>query len=204
MQKQYRASFRLFIAFLIAIEVDVVNANCKHIIAFVQMLYNSKLSSATIVNYLTGIKDHALRFDINLDFEHHRVQLLLKSLAKHPHTSVAVKKIFTVDLLSQLIAKSEILQQSVLYRAIFLVAFHGFFRISNLLPVSAQSFDINKHLARGDVILDDTTAHIIVKWSKTLQHKQGRVIQLTAIPGSSLCPVRALQQFVKLYPSSNN
>ena len=156
------------------------------------------------MNYLTGIKDHTLRFDINLDLEHYRIQLLLKSLAKHPHKSIGLKKIFTVDLLSQLIAKTAILQDAVLYRAIFLTAFHGFFCISNLLPMTAHAFDINKHLARGDVILDDTTAHIIVKWSKTLQYKQGRVIQLAAIPGSPLCPVRALQEFVKVYPSSNN
>ena len=203
-QQQYLASFRLFMAFLMAIQVDVLETNFKHIIAFTQMLHNSKLSSATILNYLSGIKVCSTRLNVHLELDHPTVHQLIRAFAKHPHNVVQIKKIFTVDLLDQLISSTSILQHATAYKAIFLAAFHGFFRISNLLPVSSQSFDINKHLARGDIIFDQTIVHVIMKWSKTLQGGRGRVIQLAAIPGSQLCPVRALSDFVTTYPTPAN
>ena len=41
-----------------------------------------------------------------------------------------------------------------------------------------------------------------IKWSKTLQHKQGILLTpLPSIPGSSLCPVSAINHFFKLVPA---
>ncbi len=184
--------------------IEVITTESKHIVAFVQMLHNCKMSSSTILNYLTGIKDQSIRLNLHFDFDHYSVHQIIRACAKHPHTSVKIKKIFTLELLTKLITKAELLQHSVAYKAIFLMAFHGFFRISNLLPLSSQSFDITKQLARGDVVFSKSTAHVILKWSKTLQGKQGRVIQLAAIPGSRLCPVQALSDFINLYPVSVN
>ena len=91
------------------------------------------------------------------------------------------------------------------YSALFLLAFHGFFRISNLLPPSQQKFNPLHHLARGDVIFAHPGSHIIIKWSKTLQSsKSCKIIKLPTIPNSILCPTSALQQFVTAYPTPNN
>lgn len=45
---------------------------------------------------------------------------------------------------------------------------------------------------------------LLIKWSKTLQEKQGWLIQLSTIPTSPLCPILALLRYIAIYPSQLN
>ena len=73
---------------------------------------------------------------------------------------------------------------------VIVVGFFTFFRKSNLIPDSKESFDPMKQLTRSDVQFDDTLAILNVSWSKTIQYRQ-RVVEvpLFPIPGSPLCLV---------------
>ena len=127
MQKQYRSALRLFLAFLAVIYVDILNVELKHLLAFIQMLHNEKMSQATILNYVSAIKTLITRFSIPLDFYHQNVQSLLKSCARQPHRPVTIKNVLTVELLQELIIKTSCLQHPVASKAIFLFAFLVFF-----------------------------------------------------------------------------
>ena len=72
-------------------------------------------------------------------------------------------------MLERIIVACEVLPLPSNFKAIYLFAFFGFFRISNLAPSSKRDFKITKHLCRGDVLFHGKFLIVIVKWSKTLQ-----------------------------------
>ena len=76
----------------------------------------------------------------------------------------------------------------------------------NLAPHSAKAFDPSKHFLRQDLFFDPPGAHLLLKWTKTLQdHRAHHIIQLPSIDNHFLCPVRALKALLTsrhLPPSS--
>ena len=93
-----------------------------------------------------------------------------------------------------------------MYKALYLLAFFGFFRISNLVPISILSFHIGKQLYRGDVLFEQNMqAVIIVKWSKTLQSiNKGTYVIIPRLSNNVLCPVNALEMMFTEYPATTN
>ena len=80
----------------------------------------------------------------------------------------------------------------IVYKVAYLLAFFSFLRISNLVPHSGREFSVFKHLTKADVIFAPPGAHIIVKWSKTMQFQtKCKVIKIPFLIGSPLCPVTA-------------
>ena len=91
--------------------------------------------------------------------------------------------------------------EGCLFKALFLLAFHGFFRISNLLSTSQTTSQSHLHLVRGDVLIVHPGVTVFLKWSKTMQvNTDSRLIPLAAIPGSLLCPLQAIMQINQGYP----
>ena len=97
------------------------------------------------------------------------------------------------------------LQFPLIFKALCLLAFYSFLRLSNILPQPAASFDSTRHLSVGDILFSHNAAIVIVKWAKALQ---GRVniasISITVLGFSYLCPVVVLSAMLghrhKNYP----
>lgn len=84
--------------------------------------------------------------------------------------------------------------------AIACTAFFGFFRLGELLPESAATFNSATHLAWGDVAVDDRTAprmvQIHLKRSKCDQFGAGSDI-VVGVTGKTLCPVTAIVSYIE-------
>ena len=93
-------------------------------------------------------------------------------------------------------------------RALFLVAFFSFLRISNLVPYKLSDIVDPQacHLTPSNVTFISQGALLRITHTKTIQFRKRQLeIPLPRIPGSPLCPVTALQQYlasVQLSPSS--
>ena len=86
---------------------------------------------------------------------------------------------------------------------LFCTAFFSFPRKSNLAVASATSFDPSHHLTRQDIKFIPSGAFLSIRWTKSLQHKEGfLIIPLPSIPGSMLCPATVLLHFFSLVPAS--
>ena len=95
----------------------------------------------------------------------------------------------------------DILNDPILFRAIFLTSFYGFLRMSNIVPHSASQYSPSRHFLRQDLIFADPGADLIIKWTKTLQdHNSHHVIQFPSIQNPILGPVRALKQLPQSRP----
>ena len=118
---------------------------------------------------------------------------LLRSRPLNPH----IKAIIDIPMLTKIISQCDRLYLGMVYKAAFLLSFFSFLRISNLVPCSISSFDPLKQLARGDIIMAPPGAHIIVKWSKTLQNwDKIKVLKIPSLKHSPLWPVVALKKML--------
>ena len=127
------------------------------------------------------------------------VQSFLDTSGFRP-TSRAVFDVPTLYLISK---QCENLSDPILFRAIFLASFYAFLRMSNVAPHSLKQFDSWKHFLRQGVIFAPPGAHLILKWSKTMQdNKSHHIVQIPEIDNIWLCTVRALKALLSSRPIS--
>ena len=70
--------------------------------------------------------------------------------------------------------------------------------MSNIAPNSRFKFDINKHILRQDILFLEPGAHILLKWTKTLQDSAAHhFVQIPALNNKILCPVLAIKHLLK-------
>lgn len=86
----------------------------------------------------------------------------------------------------------------VLFRAAFLLAFFGAFRISELVSPSKCK---PGGLLQGDVACTGSSVQIRIRRSKTDQRGKGLQVELFAGTVSQICPVRAVEHFMAIRPT---
>ena len=162
----------------------------QSLLAFMEFLYANAISHKVISNYISSIKLAAKHFDWNLaPFSHHLIHAYLKSLAIN--TSLPTPRgIFDLTTLAAISRACNILEDPILFRAAFLLAFFAFLRMSNVTTHSRYKFDTNT-----------PGAHILIMWTKTLQDRSAHhFVQIPALHNKNLCPVLALQQLLDSRP----
>ena len=157
-----------------------------HVITFLEFLAGSGLSTPTILTYISAIKNKCSQFGIPyIPWSHPRVKIMLRSCSRTIMSPPDPKEVLTPQTLTRLIQLVNLLPLGPLYTAASLLAFYGFFRISNLLPLTSKAFQPSNHLTRGDVSITSTGVTVFIKWTKTLQaSRDTRLIPLASIPGS--------------------
>ena len=61
---------------------------------------------------------------------------------------------------------TKIHHQGIVYKAVFLTAFYGFLRRSNLAPHSGLSFDSSRHITAGDQIFCKNSSKMVKNQSE--------------------------------------
>ena len=155
------------------------------------------MSYKVILNYHSS-KQALRRFHWSLSpFSHQLVLSYLRSISENLKFAPTSRGIFDLSTMSAISRACNILDDPILFRVAFLTAFFAFFRISNVAPHSRFKFDPNRHILRQDVIFHHPGAHILVKWTKTLQYKNSHhFIQIPTLRNKHLCPVTAIQQLL--------
>ena len=106
------------------------------------------------------------------------------------------------DLLIKIIKIASSLKEGPTLVCAFVVLFHTFLRQSNIAAKSSKLFDPTRNLTRGDIALHSHHVVITHKWSKTHQFAgPSRVINIPAIKGSILCPLRAITLMFEYIPT---
>ena len=133
---------------------------------------------------------------------HEAVARFLSSISINSKFSPTTRGVFDVHTLYRISLACHSLADQILYRAIFLTAFYGFLHMSNIAPHSSSKFDPNYHFTRQDIIFGPPGVHLVIKWTKTLQHHRSHhILQLPTIQNHFLCPVKTLLAFRILPPS---
>ena len=81
-----------------------------------------------------------------------KVQLLLKSVQMNAKMNINVKGMISIIMLKSLIKVVHKYYNGVTYKALFLVASFGFFRLASLLPPTVGSFHKTRYLTVNDIV----------------------------------------------------
>ena len=198
--------FFVFLTFCCQIGVDVIEVNEQHAIMFMEYLANKNLAVSSIRNYVSAVvmyfKWFSLQFEI---FSHHKVTMMFKALERSIKRTPKFKGIFHLQDLGNILQLCDNFPLSQMYKCLYLLAYFGFLRISNLVPSSSKKFSISKHLCRADILVQNTDMIVIVKWSKTLQAtNQGSYIVLPRLENQLLCPCKNFERMHSAFPTLPN
>ena len=202
----YQRFFRVFIAFCISVNVALCDLSPSLILCFLEYLMSNSVSVGMIINYVSALKAMAIVYNIpHQVFEHPRIKYFVKSIKMNRTFSVTKRNMMDIKTLKNVVVLCTGRPNAITFKAIFLTAFFGFFRLSNLVPHASSDFDPSKHFTGGDVFFGKSQAKMLLKWSKTLQNNdQVRVITLPRLKGQIICPYEALKQVFRLYVPSGN
>ena len=196
----YKSMFMVYMMFCEFMQLDSVSPTLVTILTFIEFLAYNGLKHSSIVNYVSALKAQFKWFELPAQiFDHSKIKLMLKALERSIPASPKFKGLFDIQDLQNIIEATSRFEHPVLYKALYLLAFLVFFRISNLVPEKKNNFNFMKQLCRGDIIYDGGRAIVVVKWSKTIQtSRKGTFIVIPLLYPHPLCPVTALQQFTTL------
>ena len=114
----------------------------------------NQVSVNMISNYLSDIRAKFVVLGLNPSaLDHKKVKYYIRALKLNRPMSVTTHNIITLDMLLKIVHQCDLLYMGAVFKAVFLVAFLGFFRLSNLAPHSFMAFDFTRHLAGGDIFL---------------------------------------------------
>ena len=202
----YERMFHLFLAFLVVAGLSLPGVSSLDILAFMEYLAQAGMSPDNVTNHLTAARSMFIIYGYNTaPFRDQRIPLFIKSLKINRPITPKLQLLIDDTLLLQIVTVSAHLQFPLVYKALYLVAFFSFLRLSNILPHAAKNFDKTRHLCVGDVILSNHRAVILIKWSKTFQDRvKTTTIDIPSLGASQLCPVTALSHMLATYPSDQD
>ena len=161
---QYTRMFRDFLYFLKKAQISPFQVTTVIILAFMEYLHQKGLSQANISNHMAAIRAMFIVYGLNTaPFKDERLPLFIKSLKINAPLSLRGQIIITIQMLQQIVATSQTMDNPLVFRTIYLFTFFSFLRLSNILPHSAQKFDPTRHATRDDIIFSEKFCTVIVK-----------------------------------------
>ena len=202
----YELLFRNFVGFCICSKIVIQCISLQEIMAYLEFLVENNVSANMLANNISALKANFVKWGLKFKiWDHPRIKYFLKSVKINRPLCPTRRNIMSLDMLKKLIIACNSLESHYTYKALFLMAFFGFLRISNLAPHSYSQFDPSRHLTPSDIIFKKSTMIVVLKWSKTMQTRD-RVhkIVLPNLGSSILCPVNALKKAMAVYSPGHN
>ena len=201
-KKSHRTFQRTYFAFCNHLNLPPVPAGTTHLCMYAAYLARFLLPQSVCVylNYV-GLLHKQLGFPNPLH-DNWAVSAVVKGIRRVFGVPYKPRLPMTTSILAKIYSRLNLsLSRHASFWAICLVSFFGLFRKQHLLPESQSQFDPTKQFTRADIRRTTYGYLLKVRWSKTIQLGQRTVdVPLIAIPGSVLCPVRAVTHAFLLAP----
>ena len=169
-KRSYLKMFKLFMSFCICVNVDLGAVSATVILAFLEFLIQNQISHSFIPNYVSSVKSVMGFYGLNTSaFDHFQVNMFLRSTKINRPLVLSTTSIINIRLLTHIVSACDTMYMGQIYKAVFLVVFFSFLRISNLVHHKASDFDQSRQLAKGDAFFYTGGVKLLIKWSKTLQ-----------------------------------
>ena len=203
---QYSRMWTDFLSFLVAAGLSTFQVNIDQFLAFLEYLVQNQISASKLANYVSAIRTHFIMYSWDTAIlKDQKISMFIKSVTINRPFQPKTVSILDIDVLQKIIDVSKTLPYSETFVPLYLLAFFSFLRLSNIIPHSIPSFDLTRHLARGDILFADDTAVVLIKWSKTIQdRKKTATISIPNLGKSPLCPVNALLAMFERIPAGKN
>lgn len=200
----YRRSWEYLMKFCLENQVKFHFPVSHVLIAnFISHLFNQKYSPSTIASHCSAISFVHKLIGSSDPCQSFLIKKLLKGVrasgtsadSRLPITQSILFKI--INALDKTVPQYDLRQ---LLKALFLLAFHAFLRLGELIAKSKVSY--NTVVQRSDVHFDESRSVVFrLKNFKTKQTSSPITIQLTALPEPSFCPVANLKAYLTEFPN---
>lgn len=135
-------------------------------------------------------------------FEAFRVKNALKSIDKNVRHQPSPSRPVTPAILKRVVRVADRLPEGSTLTAAYIILFHSFLRQSNIAAPTSADFDASRQLTRDDIVIGSDHLKIVHKWSKSHQSGSHRAqVIIPEVPGSPLCPKRALLRMLRDSPT---
>ena len=171
---------------------------------FLEFLAAQSMSSRVICNYISALKHYFLRYSWRAYvLEANVITNMLRGIKLSVYKPPTPKPLFTLQQLREISRLCYYFPSPAAFRAAYLIAFFGFFRISNIAPPPFRSsFDPTKHLLRSEVLFAHPGCHLPVKWAKNIQAPECALwCKLPSLSDPLLCPVTAIEELLRSVPA---
>ena len=202
----YNMLFRSFVAFCVSAELNVFQLKQMHVLSYLEYLIIHGVSVHMLANHISACKAKFTMYGLQFHlWDHPNVRYLLKSVKINRPIVVRKKHIIDLAVLNDIVTQCDHIYLGKVFKAVFLLAFLGFLRLSNIAPHSLTSFDSSRHLCAGDLIFTKHYLKVVIKWTKTIQARDKvHLLTLPRAKGSRLCPYTACRQALRLYAPGHN
>ena len=183
--------FALFVGFCVFLNITFQNLTSEVIVTFMEFLMGNGVSYSAVVNHISVVKAmlglHGLPFAM---FESPKIKLFIKSVQMNRPLTVSIPAVIDIAMLNNIIQVYNTMYMGQIFKALYLLAFYSFLRLSNIVTHAICQFDPSRHLARGDIILGKSSGKLVIKWSKTMQSRDKvKILDLPFLGASNLCPI---------------
>ena len=182
---------------------------CEQTLMYFATHIASTSSNSNVKLHLAAIKHFSIKQGFTTQFQNfNQLYLLTRGIKRALATSRnrPKRRPITPSLLrtihTNLFNSSRRYEDKVMLWAAITTAFFGFLRVSEYTASHKTKFDSTCTLLFQDVHIQDSTAHIFIKASKTDPFRQGVHVRLAA-NGTWLCPVSALRNFIVIHPTTS-
>ena len=136
------------------------------LMAFMEFLIGNGASHSAVVNHISAVKAMLGLYGLPLArFDSPKIKLFIKSVQMNRPITPSI---IDIPMLHQIIKACDTMYMGQVFKALYLLAFYSFLRLSNIVPHAIHQFDPSRHLARGDVFLGKSSRKLLIKWSKTI------------------------------------
>ena len=138
----YQSKFNLFLAFITWFQFPLIHVDT--ILGFLEFLTQNGSHSHSLASHV--LRHYFKLYDIETStLDHRKVHLFIKSVSMNAPFVPTHKANITIPILTKIVKACDLLKFGFLYKAIFLMAYFGFLRLSNMAPSSSSAFDPSCH-----------------------------------------------------------
>ncbi|CAG2205846.1 unnamed protein product [Mytilus edulis] len=212
--KQMKADLEVWLDFLKQYNgVTVITDNdwpvpVNDLVNFIAFLSVQGLSGETISSYISGVSYHHKIQGIQDTTKFFIIGKALEGIKRiQGGKRNDIRAPITVQLLSDMISCLDKVcknkYEAALFSAVFSVAFFGLLRVGEITTSKSKSVINGSNLTISDILVRRKVLELRVRWSKTDQ-KGKSVTLLIAENGKNYCPVRLINEYLKVRPTCNN
>ena len=203
--QNFRIQWALYFNFCMFFKKTALPAQIQTLVVYIQFLSKKLKALGSIKSYVAGVKTLHELLDLDMSaFIALKIKLMwmgLGNIIEHvpkraaPMTPIILGSIHDVLDLQK--------PDNMAFWALCITAFFILARKSNLVPV--KTFDPKKQLSRRHLKFYKDYVEVVVHWTKTRRPNQDPLeYPLYIIPGSKICPFKALKNMVKAIPAHEN
>ena len=173
-----------------------------HAASFISFCFNQGYSPATVTTYMSSISYiHKIR-----DFTDPTQSFLIKKILegfKRLKSTKDIRAPITKELLTKVVGVLPVVcyneYESSLFKSLFTLAYFGLFRVGEL--VCTDHCQAGYPIRFDDITFSDNKLTVRVRISKTNKTGKPVFLHISSVGDKSICPIAAMQQFIRLRSS---